>query len=95
MKDLCDVIRALEFHRTPVCKDENGQCPYYLTRGCAQAMMDDAIALLKGSADDAVYPVRAMHRVYGTNHRCGACGKYIFPVAKYCNECGRRIVWDD
>ena len=52
------------------------------------------LALLKEQRQK-ITPIHAEHKFFGTNHVCGSCGKYIFPAAKYCNECGRDVEWDD
>ena len=91
------VIKGLErcttinhFDITTCC-----DCPYEDANNCCNAVMRDALELLK--EQEAVEPtlIREGRNKYYNNYVCPGCGTELYYYGQnYCSECGRSVKWE-
>jgi len=88
MSDREKVIKKLEECLSASCRGFR-TCPY---NDDGWDTVREALTLLKEQE-----PVKPRPISYGI-YKCGNCGHWlerIIEVDRYCNQCGRRVLWDD
>ena len=85
------------------CADRTGAlcrtCPYDFVHNenCMGDMAQDALELLK--EQEAVKPLKSkLSFTHGFDWEiwdCGCCGNQLRSFAKYCDQCGKAVKWDE
>lgn len=99
MADMEKVIKGLHQHVEGSMYDRCGECPYYKFDAdgfsCRDELLCDALVMLK-ERDEPIKPtLNESHSYVSDAFKCGKCGHTIRFHAKYCEECGHEVAWDD
>ena len=95
MADREKVIKGLTCCRNGFCF----ACPYNDgvdgNVDCKQKWADDALELLK--AQEAVVPVLAHEGAnkQRNDYKCPECQTLLYYEQRYCEQCGRKVKWND
>ena len=91
MADLSKVIKGLECHIGRQCITNampKEVCPYWEDDRCDDALMTDALELLKEQA--------GVPYVYDSDGEtaCGVCGCHFDKAYSHCPKCGKKVNWN-